>query len=314
MTPPKLSIALTTYNHGDFIIQALDSIIAQKPGFDYEIVIGEDHSTDDTRKLILEYEKKVPGLIRLLPSSGNKGYVRNFDETLKACTGEYIAVFDGDDIMLPGKLQKQVEFLDTHPDHVMVGHEVRAFDSESGKTLRTIKPYSKKEFYTIEDLIIYGSFFANCSKVFRRSHLPAEGIDQRISAIADWYITMMIVDKSKIGYIHELLAEYRVHGASIMQKLKGKQDFEDKMFILEKLNKRYGRKYERLFKNQLAYAYLIYGIDELNNGNIPSARKKFVKSIFEKFNYTGSQYFYLLSTLLPGPLRNSLLQLRKMKK
>ncbi|HEY6163043.1 MAG TPA: glycosyltransferase, partial [Bacteroidia bacterium] len=257
MNRPRLSIALTTYNHEHFIARALDSILSQQVNFDLEIVIGEDGSTDKTREIILGYQERFPGKIRLLDPNGNLGYVKNFDNTLKACAGEYISIFDGDDLMLPGKLQKQLDLLDKNPGYVMVGHNVRAFDSESGKTLRTIGPPKQKDHYTIEDLIIYGSFFANCSKMFRASHFPPEGIDHRVKVIADWYITLMIVDHYRIGYLHETLAEYRVHPHSIMQQLKGRQDFEDKMFILDKLNKRYDHRFENLFRNQLAYAYLI---------------------------------------------------------
>jgi glycosyltransferase involved in cell wall biosynthesis len=314
MSSPRISIALTTYNHEAFIARALDSILEQQQAPDFEIVVGEDGSTDGTRHIVQRYMDRHAGRIRLLPAGQNLGYVKNFDRTLKACTGDYIAIFDGDDIMLPGKLHRQAAFLDKHPEFVMCGHDVRAFDDETGKTLRMIAPPVHKTFYTIEDLIIHGSFFANCSKMFRRAAFPPEGIDHRIKVIADWYITLMIVDKGKIGYLHELLAEYRVHPASIMQTLKGKQDFSDKMFILDKLDQKYPGKYQRLFRNQMAYAYLIYGIDELNNGHIASARSKFAKSILRKFNYTRGQYFYLASTLLPRFIRNELLKRLKPKR
>lgn len=311
MNPPKLSIAVTTYNHEQFIAQALDSILSQDVDFSFEVVVGEDHSTDNTRKIVEDYKQKHPNIIYLLRQEKNLGYVKNFDLTLKACTGEYICIFDGDDVMLPGKLKKQVALLDAHPEFALVGHNVRAFDSKSGKTNRIIKPNHKRDFYTIEDLIVYGSFFANCSKVFRKKYLPADGIDHSIMVIADWYITLMIVDTHKIGFIHEVLAEYRVHSESIMQKLKGKQDFEDKMFILNKLNKKYDHKYERLFKNQLAYAYMIYGIDEMNSGNARAARNKFIQSLKQKMNYSKSQYFYLFASLLPKFMRGSFLQIKK---
>ncbi|MEW6468157.1 MAG: glycosyltransferase [Bacteroidota bacterium] len=313
MTPPepKLSIAVTTYNHEQFIARALDSILTQQVAFDYEIVIGEDCSRDSTLAIIYSYKKKFPERIRILERNKNLGYVRNFDETLKACRGTYIAIADGDDIMLPGKLQKQVDFLDRHPEAVMVGHDARSFDSSTGKTIRIICPRRKKDFYRIEDLILHGSFFANSSKMFRRAHLPPEGIDPSIKIIADWYITLQIVKKGQIGYIHETLCEYRIHPSSIMQTLKGKSDFEDKMFILNMLRKEYGERIAGLFHNQLAYAYLIYGIHELNSGRVASAREKLLESIKQKFNYTPGQYYYLLASYSPSPLRKYLLNIRK---
>lgn len=306
----KLSIALTTYNHEPFIASALESILSQKVNFAYEIVVGEDRSADSTLDIIYDYQKRSPGMIRILDRKQNLGYVKNFDETLKACTGEYIAIADGDDIMLPGKLQKQADYLDAHADVVMVGHNARAFDTKTGRAIRLIAPRKKKDHYSIEDLIVYGSFFANSTKMFRSVNLPAEGISPMIKIIADWYITLQIVKSGKIGFIHETLSEYRIHPSSIMQTLKGKQDFEDKMFIFNQLNKEYGDKYTGLFSNQMAYAYLIYGIDELKNNNIRSAREKFSKSIRNKFNYTPGQYYYLLASYSPGFIRKFLLNLR----
>lgn len=309
-TELKLSIALTTYNHELFIAKALESILSQKADFDYEIVVGEDCSKDGTLDVLFAYQKKNPDRIRILETKENLGYVKNFDRTLKACNGEYIAIFDGDDIMLPLKLQKQVDYLDKNKDVVMVGHNARSFDSVTGNTIRTIAPKQKKRFYSIEDLIIYGSFFANSTKMFRRKNLPPEGINPNIKVIADWHITLQIVKTEKIGFIHETLSEYRIHPSSIMQTLKGKQDFEDKMFILNMLEKEYGKKYLKLFNNQLAYAYMIYGIHELRNNNLSSARKKLLKSIKYKFNYTLGQYFYLLASFSPNPIRNYLLSIR----
>ena len=215
----KLSIALTTYNHEKFIAQSLDSILNQTVNFKYEIVIGEDKSKDNTLAIIKAYQSKYPDRIRVLERDGNLGYTRNFDDTMQQCRGEYIAIFDGDDLMSDGKLQKQVDFLDKNSDYVMIGHIVNAFDSISGRTIRIIQPKKKKLYYTIEDLITEGSFFANSSKMFRRNAYPKNGIDNRIRFIADWAITLDIVGLQKIGFIWESLALYRVHGTSIMQKL-----------------------------------------------------------------------------------------------
>ena len=215
---PKLSIALTAFNHEQFIAYAIESILSQKVNFNYEIIVGEDNSTDGTKGIICQYAEKHPNIFKILERKSNLGYTKNFDDTLKNCKGEYIAIFDGDDIMLPGKLQKEVDFLDNNRDFVMVGHDVIAFDSDSSKEFRIIRPKVKKDVYTIEDLIEYGSFFANCSKMFRKSELPAAGIDFRIKFIADWYITLCIVKTGKIGYIWEALARYRLHASSIIDR------------------------------------------------------------------------------------------------
>jgi glycosyltransferase involved in cell wall biosynthesis len=304
----KVSIALTTYNHEDFIAQSLDSILKQQVNFSYEIVIGEDKSKDRTLEIIKNYQTNYPDKVRVLERSANIGYTRNFDDTMQQCHGEYIAIFDGDDLMNVGKLQKQVDFLDNNPDYVMVGHVVEAFDSETGKIVRVIQPKKKKDYYTIEDLIVEGSFFANSSKMFRRSAYPKNGIDKRIKFIADWAVTLDIVDDKKVGILWDKLALYRVHGTSIMQTLKGADDFNDKTIIINSINNKYKNKFSTLFNRQWAYAYLIYGIDELKKQNNISARGLFIKSLKNNFKYSLSVYFYLILSYLPKNISMYLLK------
>ncbi|MCS7004981.1 MAG: glycosyltransferase [Cytophagales bacterium] len=304
----KLSVALTTYNHEKYIAAALESIFAQNLQVPFEIVIGNDCSTDKTGQIIEAYQQKYPDIIRNLPRNSNLGYVRNFDETMQACQGEYIAIFDGDDIMLPGKLNKQIEMLDRHPEYVMVGHNARAFDSETGKTIRYIKPRFKKPEYTIEDLIVESSFFANSSKVFRKSAYPKEGIDRNLYAIADWYITIEIAKKGKIGYIHENLVEYRVHNQSIMQKIRGDKQAHDILYILDKLEKEFPGKYTHLFARQKAYCYLILGIQADQENNKQLARKNFAECIKLYPRYSVSPYIRWLLTFAPKSLFHFLLK------
>ena len=93
----KLSVLMITYNHENFIAQAIDSVLRQDVNFGYEIVIGEDCSSDRTRSIVMAYEKKHPEKIRLLLPEQNLGMMGNFMQTLQACRGEYIAIVEDDD-------------------------------------------------------------------------------------------------------------------------------------------------------------------------------------------------------------------------
>jgi glycosyltransferase involved in cell wall biosynthesis len=113
----KLSVAMITYNHERFIAQAIESVLAQKVDFDYEIVIGEDCSTDGTRAVIMDFQRRCPDRIVVLLRERNIGAMRNLAGTIAACRGKYLAVLEGDDYWTcANKLQKQVDFLDKHPD------------------------------------------------------------------------------------------------------------------------------------------------------------------------------------------------------
>jgi glycosyltransferase involved in cell wall biosynthesis len=113
LNKPLVSVCIITYNHAPYIAQTLDSVLAQKTDFPFEIVIGEDASPDSTRAICKEYEAKYPHIIRVLDTEKNMGVVPNFIRTAKACEGKYIAVLEGDDYWIDDyKLQKQAEILE----------------------------------------------------------------------------------------------------------------------------------------------------------------------------------------------------------
>ncbi len=122
-----VSIMCVTYNHAAFIEQALTSFIEQKTNFRYEIVIGEDCSTDDTLKILSSWIDRYPQIIRLVPGERNIGGHLNWDRTYRACTGRYIAYCEGDDRWTdPLKLQKQFDYMEKHPNCAMTYGNVQA--------------------------------------------------------------------------------------------------------------------------------------------------------------------------------------------
>ena len=128
---PKVSVCLVTYNHEKFIKQAIESVFMQKTDFDYEVVIGEDYSTDNTRKILSQYQMRYPHRIKAIFNNKNVGPVENFIRTLSTCKGKYIAYLEGDDYWTDAyKLQKQVDFLDKHPDYSLCFHSVEAFHQD----------------------------------------------------------------------------------------------------------------------------------------------------------------------------------------
>lgn len=112
---------MITYNHNPYIIKAIEGVISQKTEFPIELIIGEDCSTDGTHEIVLEYEQRHPDIIRVMTSDANVGAKRNFKRCLDAARGKYLAHCEGDDYWHePGKLQMQVDYLESHPECVMV--------------------------------------------------------------------------------------------------------------------------------------------------------------------------------------------------
>jgi glycosyltransferase involved in cell wall biosynthesis len=118
----KLSVAILTYNQEKYIRQCLDSVLMQKVGLEYEIVVGDDASSDGTQDVLQEYAAKCSGKFVLLLSERNEGISKNYKKVLSACKGEYIALCEGDDFWTDAhKLQTQVNFLEKHPGYGFVG-------------------------------------------------------------------------------------------------------------------------------------------------------------------------------------------------
>src|SRR6266576_3052599 len=113
----KVSALIVTYNQEKFIEQAVRSALMQQVNFPYEIVIGEDCSTDNTRAIVERLASENPGKIRAILRDKNLGMHGNHRATYNECRGQYIAMLEGDDYWTdPHKLQKQADFLDTHPE------------------------------------------------------------------------------------------------------------------------------------------------------------------------------------------------------
>lgn len=118
ITEPVVSVVCLTYNHESYIRQALDSFLMQQTTFPYEIIIADDCSTDGTESLCGEYAIKNPQVVRYLRAENNVGCIENERMAIEQARGTYIAVCEGDDYWTdPLKLQKQVDFLESHPDY-----------------------------------------------------------------------------------------------------------------------------------------------------------------------------------------------------
>ena len=152
---PVVSVHMITYNHEPYIAQAIEGVLMQKTDFPIELIIGEDCSTDRTREIVLEYQKKHPEIIRVLSSEKNLGMVKNSFLIDGACRGKYIAYCEGDDFWHhPQKLQKQVDYLESHPDCGLVHSdnnrlwvEERIFENHVKKTWG-VSPRNSEDTFT----------------------------------------------------------------------------------------------------------------------------------------------------------------------
>jgi glycosyltransferase involved in cell wall biosynthesis len=131
---PVATVLMLAYNHSPYIRQSIESIVNQKTSFPFELIIGEDCSTDDTRKIVLDYGREYPEIVRAITSERNVGGRANLRRVEEACRGEYVAYCEGDDYWHEqDKLQRQITFLESHPDYALVHSDFRTYNVQSGK-------------------------------------------------------------------------------------------------------------------------------------------------------------------------------------
>ena len=131
---PLVSIVCITYNHEPYLRQALDGFLMQRTTFPVEIILAEDCSSDGTRAICEEYLVKYPDKIKYIYRDHNVGYNENEYEAMCAADGKYIAYCEGDDYWTdPQKLQKQVDFLEAHPDYSVCWHRCKHHNVETGE-------------------------------------------------------------------------------------------------------------------------------------------------------------------------------------
>jgi glycosyltransferase involved in cell wall biosynthesis len=219
---PTLSIVMIAYNMEQYIRQAIDSVLAQQVDFDYELVIGEDRSTDRTREIVLEYAARWPDRIRPILRDVNLGMNRNFKETLLQARGRFIALLDSDDYWTSSdKLQRQMEFLRSHPECSICFHNTLVLYEQGDQPThpfhmehpdQLISRPIPKPISTLADLAA-GNFMQTGSVMFRAGlygALPSWYLDM---PTFDWPLHVLNAEHGAIGYIDEVLGTYRVHSA-----------------------------------------------------------------------------------------------------
>jgi glycosyltransferase involved in cell wall biosynthesis len=238
MNVPLVSVCVQTFQHKDFIGKCLDSILRQKTDFPFEIIVGEDDSTDGTREICTEYAQAHPSLIRLfLRSEKDKVYLFgsktgrfNFISNLRAARGKYVALIDGDDYIVDDyKLQKQVGMLEQNNELSVCFHQVyiedmRKASQRNRKTELHVSQYPSLPTYptvfTLQDEV-RENLIAMSSCMFRRSC---------IDPVPDWFWQVPMIDyplhlhnakQGKIGYLPDPMTVYVVHNES-MWSTKGK--------------------------------------------------------------------------------------------
>ena len=250
---PLVSICIITYNHEKFIASAIESVLMQKTTFDFEIVLGEDYSTDRTREICIEYKKKFGDKIKLLLNDKNLGVIPNFVKTLSACTGKYVALCEGDDYWTdPFKLQKQIDFLESNSAYSLCFHDAVVLWDDKSHQPEYFCTNDQKATATIYD-VINKWFVPTASMVFRAELIkPLPEWFQDIYN-GDYALDMLLANKGPIGYLKDVMSVYRKSDSSLSRNIGKNYQFvgNQKIKLLNYFNSYTDFKYNYAIETQI---------------------------------------------------------------
>ena len=259
-----VSICMITYNHENYIAKAIEGVLKQKTNFDFELIIGEDCSTDSTKEIVEKYKNQYPEKIKIITSERKVGMILNLIRTLESCRGKYIAFCEGDDYWTDtSKLQKQVDFLESNPDFAMCSHAVKTVFEGVKEKNPFLKPL---EISTFEDIVNHGHFIPTLSIVFRRSALPKIPFWFKDLWIGDIPLILLVTHYGKNYYIDKIMGVKRKHQGGITQQSERKtRKFKEysivnTLFFYKKLNKFFGYEHKKVLNPIIAkhHLYVMY--------------------------------------------------------
>jgi glycosyltransferase involved in cell wall biosynthesis len=217
-----------TFNHEQYIDEALKGIFIQETNFPVEVVIGDDFSQDNNLKIIRLYKDTVNIKVKLLNRIKGDDYYKkrmvygrifNFTNIIENCTGKYIALLDGDDYWTdPYKLQKQVDFLEDNPDYVLVHHNAKTIDEKGNLVNESNLPPANRADLSPEDLQ-KGKVISTLTMCFRNviRDFPEEFYKV---PIADMFLVSLLGRHGKAKYMPEIEpAMYREHSGGVWSSL-----------------------------------------------------------------------------------------------
>jgi len=214
---PVVSICCITYNHENFIRDAIEGFLLQKTEFPIEILIHDDASTDNTAAIVREYEEKHPDLIRAIYQTENrfsKG-LKNFPLLYNMARGKYIALCEGDDYWTdPLKLQKQFDFMESHSACSICCHKLVEKD-ENGVRQDRIFPVIQGDQILDKSYLYRNFFIRTCTVMFRNNEIEELIYFLEDFKVGDAPLFYYYARRGKIGYIDDTMAVYRMHNGGV---------------------------------------------------------------------------------------------------
>lgn len=296
--PVKVSAMIVAYNHERFIGAAIEGFLLQKTDFPCELVVVDDCSTDGTREVIQRYWEKWPDRIRVLLNRHNLGARASIVRAYRACRGQYVAPTDGDDYWVcPDKLQRQADFLDSHPACALCFHSVTAVWEDGRQESVVMRPPRIKEIYTLADLLECNPIQA-CSPMYRKGLFAEHPVWVYLTPVMDWAHHVLHARHGDVGYIDEPMGVYRQHGGGVYSDLSATRKLRIAIECLRRFRCVFDERYHPLIAGSLSLHYMELVRRHLAEEDVAAARTCVTRAIVESVSGARWLGFPLLRVLV----------------
>lgn len=288
---PLVSICCITYNQENYIRETLESFLMQKTDFDFEIIIHDDASTDNTVNIIKEYEMKYPDIVKPIYQKENQysKKVKIFPIVFSHASGKYIAVCEGDDYWCDEyKLQKQFDFIEKHKECSLITTGAKLLDDSTKKFKLKKQPYKGSRFYTTDEVIMWdGDLFATNSMFFKSELLKTFPKFYYLISVGDYPLTIHLALLGKVYYMDDYTSVYRINAqGSWTSNMKKGNYIEKKQNLLNEMSQMFNEintitdnKYKEsteyvILKRKLELLYLSKKYEQINSKEFKLLYKK----------------------------------------
>lgn len=216
-----VTVLMITYNHENFVAQAIESVMEQQTSFDFQLIIGEDCSRDRTREICLEYKERYPDKITLILNEKNLGVAANASQLHRICherSSGYITILEGDDFWCdPLKLQKQYDLMERLPDVSFCFHRCnRLFDSGAKEATNQD---DREGRFPMSEIIRRNWFIMTCSLMMRKTMYELPEWFEGVAMNADYTLQLLCGSNGDGYFLEDDMAVYRIHAGGVSQSM-----------------------------------------------------------------------------------------------
>lgn len=311
----KLHVILVTYNHEEFIRDTLQSVLMQRTNFCFHILVADDCSTDNTVSIIREMEEQTDIPFEYLTNNHNLGIMQNYKRAFAACNAPYAAVIEGDDLWTdPYRLQKHVDFLDSHCECAMSFNQYLVKNDEKG-TIALQPRFSDAQermyyrYLTGHDLA-YSNLIGNFSTcVYRSSALKALPDQMYSFECYDWLTNLMVSKMGYIGCLIQPMSIYRIHEKGVWS---GQSEIEKTESVIKSIDiydEFTNREFSEGFaahKARLQASLVLAPVQK--NSTIKTVIKRMLKQSYEWSKYLPPVFLYIVKLLIPDKMKEKVVR------